>query len=140
MRRGTTLVEVLAVLALAGMLIYGAWTAMMTTAPKYRLKKAVWEIQTRLNYARYRAIFEGSPFRVRFAPGGYAVEKYDASGHRWLPKIAGMLEGVKIDANNNPTFYPLGTVSNLATILVSNSWGGYRVTIAISGRVKAIPL
>jgi hypothetical protein len=34
----------------------------------------------------------------------------------------------------------LGTVANLATIKITNGWGGYKITLAISGRIKAAPL
>jgi len=137
MRKGFALIEALAVMILAGVLVYGASSALTNLAPKYRLKKASWELQTRLNYARYRAIFEGCPFRVRFEPHGYVVEKHDETLDVWHPAALGSVEGVEIEANNSPTFYPVGSVSNMATILISNSWGTYRITIAISGRVKA---
>jgi type II secretion system protein H len=136
MKKGFTLLEVLAVLAAAAVLVYGASSAFLNLAPKYRLKKAAWEIQTRLNYARYKSIVEGRPVRVRFEPTGYAVEKYDDSQKTWQPDVRGSIEGVQIAANNSPTFHPLGTVSNLATITVSNSWGTYRITLAISGRIR----
>jgi hypothetical protein len=140
MNKGMALIEALAVMALTGVVIYGASSALMNLAPKYRLKKAAWEVQTQLNYARYRAIFEGCPFRVRFEPGGYIVEKQDEIGGGWRPAVRGLIEGAGIEANNNPTFHPVGTVSNLATIQVFNSWGRYRITVAISGRVKAVLL
>ena len=140
MRKGFALIEALTVMALAALLVYGASSILMNLAPKYRLKRAAWEVQTRLNYARYRAIFEGCPFRVRFEPDGYVVEKYDENRDEWRPAARGSVEGVEIEANNSPTFHPVGTVSNLATILVFNSWGTYRITIAISGRVKAVPI
>jgi len=137
MRKGFALIEALAVLVLAGVLIYGASSIRMNLAPKYQLKKAAWEVQTQLNYARYRAIFESCAFRLRFEPGAYIVEKHDETRDEWRPVARGSVEGVGIESNNSPTFHPVGTVSNLATILVFNSWGTYRITIAISGRVKA---
>ncbi len=136
MKKGFSLIEVLAVLAAAALLVYGASTAFLNIAPKYRLKKAAWEIQSRLNYARYKSIFEGRSVRIRFEPTGYEVEKYDDSRKVWQPDVRGTIEGVQIAANNSPTFHPLGTVSNLATITVSNSWGTYRITLAISGRIR----
>ncbi len=136
MKKGFSLIEVLAVLAAAALLVYGASTAFLNIAPKYRLKKAAWEIQSRLNYARYKSIFEGRSVRIRFEPTGYEVEKYDDSRKVWQPDVRGTIEGVQIAANNSPIFHPLGTVSNLATITVSNSWGTYRITLAISGRIR----
>ncbi len=136
MKKGFSLLEVLTTLAAAAVLVCGASTIFLNLAPKYRLKRAAWEVQTRLNYARYKSIFEGRPVRVRFKPTGYIVEKYDDSQKTWQPDVRGSLEGVQIAANNSPTFHPLGTVSNLATITVSNSWGTYRITLAISGRIR----
>ena len=136
MKKGFSLLETLITLSVAAVLLYAGSNAFWNLAPKYRLKRATWEIQTRLNYARYKAIYEGRPIRVSFKPAGYTVEKYDETLKGWKPDVSGSIEGVKIEANNSPTFHPLGTVSNLATITVSNSWGKYRITLAISGRIR----
>jgi prepilin-type N-terminal cleavage/methylation domain-containing protein len=140
MDRGFSLLETVIVLALVSLLIYGASNAFLGNAPKHRLNKAAWEIQTRLNYARHKAVFEGHPFRVRFQPGGYIVEEFDSAINTWRPETTGSCEGVIIDANNSPTFHPVGTVSNLATITISNAAGICRITLAISGRIRAVML
>ncbi len=140
MRRGFTLIETLASLAVMAVLIGAASSAFINLAPKYRLGRATWEVQTRLNYARYRAIRQGCPVRVLFSPAGYTVEKYIADIDGWQPESAGAVEGVRIEANNSPTFYPAGTVSNFATILVSNTWGKNKITLAITGRIKVTRL
>jgi type II secretory pathway pseudopilin PulG len=140
MNRGYSLLEAVIVLALVSLVIYGAASVFPGRSPEYRLKKAAWEIQTRLNYARHLAIFEGRPVRVRFLPQGYAVEKFDSSLNLWQPEAAGSCEGVTIEANNTPTFHPVGTVSNLATITVSNAAGKCRITLAISGRIRVVML
>jgi hypothetical protein len=49
-------------------------------------------------------------------------------------------EGVNISATNSPIFHPLGTVSNLTSVYISNTAGKYRISLAISGRIKVIPL
>ncbi len=140
MSKGYSLLEAVLALALVSLVIFGAASVFPGRSPEYRLKKAAWEIQTRLNYARHRAIFEGRPFRVRFLPTGYAVEKFDAPLSRWQPEAGGLCEGVTIEANNTPTFHPAGTVSNLATITVSNAAGKCRITLAISGRIRVVML
>jgi prepilin-type N-terminal cleavage/methylation domain-containing protein len=136
MKKGFTLLEALVALAVIAVLIYGTSFAFVNLAPKYRLRKATWEIQTRLNYARYRAIREGQPVRVQFQAAGYTIERYDDVLKAWQPETVGAIEGVHIQANNSPIFYPAGTVSNLATIVVSNVWGKCRITLAITGRIK----
>jgi type II secretory pathway pseudopilin PulG len=140
MDRGYSLLEALIVLALASLVIYGSAGIFLGRSEAFQLKKAAWEIQTRLNYARYKAIFEARPVRVRFWPTGYTVEKFNNTLNLWQPDIAAACEGVSIEANNTPTFHPAGTISNLATITVSNAAGAYRMTIAISGRIRIVML
>jgi prepilin-type N-terminal cleavage/methylation domain-containing protein len=140
MKQGFTLLETLASLAVLGVLIFAAGPAFINRAPKYRLERATWEVQARLNYARYRAIRQGNPVRVLFRPAGYTVERYVDGLDIWRPESAGAFEGVLIEANNTPTFYPAGTVSNLATIVVSNTWGKNKITLAITGRIKVTKL
>jgi hypothetical protein len=140
MDRGYSLLETVIVLALVTLVVYGASNAFLGHAPKHRLNKAAWEIQTRLNYARHKAIFEGYPFRVRFRSTGYVVEKFDGVINGWRPEASGTCEGVTIEANNSPTFHPAGTVSNLATITITNAAGGCRITLAISGRIRVVML
>jgi hypothetical protein len=140
MNRGYSLLEAVIGLALITAVIYGASNAFLGRGPKHRLHKAAWEVQTRLNYARHKAVFEGRPFRVRFQPAGYIVEGYDPTEGSWRPAASGVCEGVSIAANNSPTFHPAGTVSNMATITIANSAGTCRITLAISGRVRVVML
>jgi Tfp pilus assembly protein FimT len=140
MNRGYSLLEAVVALALASLVIYGSAGIFLGRSEEHQLKKAAWEIQARLNYARYKAIFQNRPVRVRFWPTGYAVEKFNSSLNIWLPEAGGPCEGVTIEANNTPTFHPAGTVSNLATIIVSNAAGTYRITLAISGRIRVVML
>ena len=140
MNRGYSLLEAVVALALVCLALLGVSGVFSGRSPEYRLKRAAWEIQTRLNYARHKAVFEGRPVRVRFLPAGYAVEKYDAGLGLWLQEGGGFCEGVTIEANNTPTFHPAGTVSNLATITLSNRAGKCRITLAISGRIRVVML
>lgn len=140
MTKGYSLAEVLislsVLLAMAGI----ASTSFLKLSPKYRLKKAAWEINSQMNYARYKAIFYGEKFRIRFGLSDYNIEKYDENLKDWVLERKYLCEGVTILANNTPTFHPGGTVSNLASIFLSNSWGEYKITLAISGRIKILKL
>ena len=135
-RSGYTLVEAVLVLTLAGFVVQAGAFSWNKLAPKYRLQSAVWEVHTALNQARFKAIWESAPVRVRFAPHSYALERYDEATKSWRLSRSTALEGVDIASNNAPTFHPEGTVSDLATIIVSNVRGSYKLTIAISGRIK----
>ena len=139
-KQGFSLIEVLISMAILTTLIFIASTSFLNTAPKYRLNKAVWEIHSRLNYARYKAILEGISIKIRFLPKSYIIEKFYESQKNWRIERKYSLEGVTVQANNSPIFHPEGTVSNLASILISNSWGKYKITLAITGRIKIVKL
>ena len=139
-KKGFTLVEAVIVLALVSLLILAGSGSISGLAPRYQLQRAVWEVRARLNQARIRSVWEGVSVRVRLSSGAIALEQYDEKGKTWKTLQTEFLEGVRIEANNSPIFHPTGTVTGLATILVSNSRGAYRITLAISGRVKVVKI
>ncbi|TRZ90173.1 prepilin-type N-terminal cleavage/methylation domain-containing protein [bacterium] len=139
-KKGFTLVEAVIVLALVSLLILAGSGSISGLAPRYQLQRAVWEVRSRLNQARIRSVWEGVSVRVRLSSGAIALEQYDEKGKTWKTLQTEFLEGVRIEANNSPIFHPTGTVTGLATILVSNSRGAYRITLAISGRIKVVKI
>ena len=139
-KRGFSLTETIVSLSIIALIAAAVSASFLNNAPKYRLQSAVREVHSRLNSARFKAIFEGVKVRVKFYPTGYALEKYDEDKKEWKQERKFPLQGVTLQANNNPVFHPGGTVSNLASIIISNSWGAYRITLAISGRIKTVRL
>jgi hypothetical protein len=134
--RGFTLVETALVLALAGLFVYSGTVAFKGLGPKFRLNSGVWEVRSALNEARFGAVWTGTARRVKFGASGYSLESYDELSGSWRTIRAARLEGVEVKANNDPAFYPEGTVANLATITLANSRGAYKITVAITGRVR----
>jgi len=139
-KRGFSLVEVLIASFIVAIILGIASTSFLNLSPKYRLKSAVREINSRLNYARYKAIFEGVKVRIKFDEHSYTIETYDEEKNEWRREREYFLDGVNLQANNSPTFHPIGTVSNLASVYITNSWGKYKITLAISGRIKVSEL
>ena len=139
-KQGYSLIETLVVIFIAATLIGMASIPFLNSSPKYKLINAVREIHSRMNYARYKAIFSGNKIRLKFEPHSYTIESYHEAENKWVSEMRNILEGVQIQANNTPTFHPRGTVSNLASIYVSNSWGKFRISLAISGRIKTSEL
>lgn len=135
-QRGFTLIEIVMALTLAGLFIYGGTYTFQRLVPKFQLQSGIWEVTSGLNQARFRAIMSGAPVRVRFVPSGFVFERYDEAAKIWRTAGAASLPGVAIRANNSPVFHPQGTVSDLASITVSNARGAYRITVAITGRVR----
>jgi prepilin-type N-terminal cleavage/methylation domain-containing protein len=137
-RAGYSLIEILAVLAVAAFFLTTAAMSLSGLQDKIHLHRAAWEVGSRLNYARYKALAEGRPIRVRFSSGGYAVEMYDPDREVWRPDRRGVLDRVAVAANNAPMFHPSGAVSHMATIRLENGRGRYRITVAITGRIKVL--
>jgi len=134
--KGFSLLETSVILFILAVLISLFSHAFLNLPPKYKLRKAVREINASLNCARYKALFEGIKVRVRFSAHGMTLERFDENEDEWAFYKESLIEGVTIQANNSPIFHPRGTVSNLVSIYVSNSWGKYKMTLAITGRIK----
>lgn len=140
MKKGMSLVETLAVLFVLAILLQAGASSFHLMEPRYRLQAGVWEILSQLNHARFQAILDGTPVRIRFSPGSYAIEEWDQEQKAWGSAVVSIVQGITLRANNAPVFHPEGTVSNLATITVFNARGGFKITLAITGRAKATPL
>jgi prepilin-type N-terminal cleavage/methylation domain-containing protein len=139
-RPGFTLLEAVLVLALISILILAGAASASKSAARFELERAVWEIKMRLNQTRIRSIWEGTPARLRIDRVGFSLETYDEDAKIWKPAESGRWEGVVVEANNTPVYHPTGSVTGMATILVSNPRGAYRITLAITGRIRAIKL
>ncbi|MFO7980555.1 MAG: hypothetical protein R6V00_06945 [Candidatus Aminicenantes bacterium] len=140
MNKGFSLLETVLSLFLIGVIIGLSSLSFLDKSPQYKLKKAVWEVNSKMNLARYKSIFDNAKFRIKFIESGYIIEKYHEEKKMWIMEAKKTLDGVNISATNSPIFHPLGTVSNLTSIYISNSAGKYRITLAISGRIKIIPM
>jgi prepilin-type N-terminal cleavage/methylation domain-containing protein len=139
-KRGFSLTETIISLSILALIAVAVSASFLNKAPRYRLQSAVREIHSRLNYARYKAIFKGIKVRVKFDAASYTIEKYSEEQKEWKQERKYSLQGVTLQANNSPVFHPSGMVSNLASITVSNSSGTYRITLAISGRIKTMKI
>jgi len=122
-RTGFTLLETTIACLILAIIISLFSLGFRNLSSQYRLKKAAWEIYSRLNYARYKAIFRTVKIKVKFDSTSYRLQKYDTKQQEWVTDEWGFLEGVNIQANNSPIFHPRGTVSNLASIYISNAQG-----------------
>jgi len=138
--KGMSILETLVGLAVISVVIALASFPFMNLSPKYKLLKAVREVHSRMNHARYRAIYSGTSVRLRLDHDGYWIEVHDRIKDQWISGPKCFLAGVRIEANNTPTFHPVGTVSHLCSIQVRNSWGCFKLTLAISGRIKVVKL
>ena len=81
---GMSLLEALVGLAVLGIMLGLATAGFTNRAPKYQLLKTVRELHSRLNYARYRAVYSGSKVRLVFKTQSYRVETWDKNQGQWI--------------------------------------------------------
>lgn len=137
---GFTLIEAAVVLAVVSVLVLAGAAQVSRSAARFELERGVWEIKMRLNQTRIRSVWEGTPARLRIFRTGFSLETYDEDTKTWKTAESGRWEGVAVEANNTPVYQPTGSVTGMATILVSNARGAYRITLAITGRIKTTRL
>ncbi len=89
-RRGFTTLEVLVVLALMGLFLLAAMPSLVRFYHNYQLRTAASQLQIHIRLARYLAVKQKTPYRVRVfpetdgtSPNSYVVERRDGSG--WTP-------------------------------------------------------
>lgn len=136
--RGYSLIEVVTVLALCGIMAYIVAFSFNDAVPRFNLNKGAWDVVSMLNQARFRSVWAGLKCRVRVEGGALFLEAYDEDASEWTTLRRFDPAGVAVAANNWPIFHPQGTVSNLASISVSNAAGSFKITLAISGRIKSV--
>jgi len=133
-QNGISMIETLVVMMILGVVLSLAAVPFRGTSTKYKLLRCVREIHSRMNHARYRAVCSGTKVRLRFDADGYLMETWDRNLGVWKQAPKYFVDGVVISANNTPTFYPVGTVSNLCTVHISKypvqeimnpSWSAY---------------
>jgi len=143
---GFTLVELLVVLAVAGILAGLTIVGFATLLPKYRLDGAAATVRSDLYSAKIQAANAKRQYRVSFNANGYSIQQGDKSTgstiwtHVSSRQITNEYSGVTIDmgSTSNPTFQPRGTATN-DTIVVQNDRGDTRtITITLAGRVKVL--
>jgi Tfp pilus assembly protein FimT len=139
LKSGYSLIEISFGLCLIALLVLSG-SSFFFNNQKHQLQVAVRKISSSLAVARFRSVNRQVPVRVILRNNFCELAEYDPQSSDWRVTNRDFLEGVEVTANNSPVFYPQGTVSNLATIKITNGGGCYQITIAITGRIKTTKL
>lgn len=133
--RGFTLIEVLATIGIASLLMTIALPNFLSTLPRLRLSDAARQIATDLQQIRMKAIAQNIPYRISFSTTAYVLQKCNGScvnegGSIQLP------QGISVSASAAPQFQPRGTAASAVTITLSNGSSSAWVCVRTVGRVK----
>lgn len=137
---GFTLIEILVIIFILSVMLFLLSSSVFTTSSRHYLDKTAYEIYARMNQARYKAIFKGTKVRVVFSSHTCSTEIFQKNSNEWALLHRMYVDHATVEANNSPIFHPMGTVSNLASIYVRNKGGAYKITLAISGRIKLVKM
>jgi prepilin-type N-terminal cleavage/methylation domain-containing protein len=133
---GFTLIELMAAIGVAGLLMIIAMPFFTKTLPGLRLTDAARQIATELQHVRMKTISQSIPHQISFSTTTYVVQRCngtcaDDGGNMALP------EGITVTPPSTPPqFQPRGTVSSATTIRISNGTSNKWVCVKIVGRIN----
>lgn len=132
---GFTLMELLAAIGVASILMAIAIPSFLSTLPGLRLTDAARQVATDLQQIRMRAIAQNIPYQISFSTSTYVLQKCNGSCTNDSGNIA-LPEGITVTASAAPQFQPRGTAAADATITLSNGSSSTRVCVKTVGRVN----
>jgi prepilin-type N-terminal cleavage/methylation domain-containing protein len=136
---GFTIIEVLAAMGVAGLLMVIGMPIFTKTLPAIRLTDAARQIATELQHARMKAIAESMPHQISFLSTKYHVERCVAGTCTATVdrQNVALPEGITVTPPASPPqFQARGTVSSAATIKISNGSTDKWVCVKIVGRIN----
>jgi len=131
---GFTLIEMMATMGVAAILMAIAIPGFFSALPGLRLNDAARQIATDLQLARMRAISQNNTNTVTFNTGT-GVYSFTLSPDTY--NIPQLYPGIVLTvATANPVFTSRGTASTPATITLSNGTSNRQVQVTPVGRVR----
>ena len=144
-QQGFSIAEVLIAVSVVGILAAISVPNLIGQLPKYRLNGATRQIVGELIAARMKAVSQNRKVKIFFLNDHQYQICDDANKDGTVDSNEGSARSqdvrsdygdVTLTSTNDPIFDPRGTVSNLATITLTNPSGSKSITINITGRVK----
>jgi prepilin-type N-terminal cleavage/methylation domain-containing protein len=131
---GLTLMEVMAAIAVLGILIAVAMPNFLSTLPALRLNDAARQVATDLQSARMRAIAQNNSNTVSFT---VSTGIYNSTLGNESIDIDQLYPGISFSSvSANPVFTSRGTASTTATITLTNGSATKQVEVTSVGRVR----
>ena len=134
-RAGFTLIELMASMGVAGLLMMIAMPMFTAALPGLRLNDAARQVATELQQIRMKAIAQSIPYQISFSTATYVVQRCSGActndgGNMALP------QGITVTPPSTaPQFQSRGT-ANATTIKISNGSKNKWVCVKVIGRIN----
>jgi Tfp pilus assembly protein FimT len=138
-RAGATLVEVVIVLACAGILAIGAAPNFEKLRHEWNLWVAAHMLESTLQWGRMHAISSNSAVTVQVSSDGRSYQCADANtGERIDASVRHMPSAVRITGSPRTPlrFFQRGNAAPAGTYTLQGPAGQYRVIVNIAGRIR----
>jgi prepilin-type N-terminal cleavage/methylation domain-containing protein len=133
--RGFTLIELMAAVGIASILMAIAVPNFLSTLPRLRLADAARQVATDLQQVRMKAIAQNIPYQISFSTTTYVLQKCNGSCANEGGTIP-LPEGITLTSSTAPQFQPRGTAAAATTITLSNGTSSKWVCVKTVGRVN----
>jgi type II secretory pathway component PulJ len=130
-----TLFELLVALAIFWLLLLGLAPGLRSFFVRLEVRAAVRAVTSGLNAARCAAIRDERAVRVEVAGGDLLLSRQSGGGWQVVRRFE-LGDKVKVSANGNPVFSPLGFASPLCTFTVTREKRVCRIVLSMFGRVR----
>ncbi|MGE5304579.1 MAG: GspH/FimT family pseudopilin [Alphaproteobacteria bacterium] len=132
---GFTLIELMAAIGVASILMAIAIPSFLSTLPGLRLTDAARQVATDLQQMRMKAIAQNIPYQITFSSTTYVLQKCNGSCANESGNIV-LPQGITVTASTAPQFQPRGTAAAATTIMLSNGSSSKWVCVKTVGRVN----
>ena len=137
--RGFTLMELMATLGVAAILMAIAIPNFMSTLPSLRLNDAARQVATDLQQIRMKAIAQNIPYQMTLSSTTYVLKKCNDSSCTTFTNDSGDIvlpTGITVLTPPTAQFQPRGTAAALTTIRLTNGSSSKWVCVRTVGRVN----
>ena len=137
--KGFTLIELMATLGVAAILMAIAIPNFMSTLPGLRLNDAARQVATDLQQIRMKAIAQNIPYQMALSSTTYVLKKCNDSSCTTSTNDSGSIilpTGITVLTPPTAQFQPRGTAAALTTIRLTNGSSNKWVCVKTVGRVN----
>jgi len=132
---GFTVMELMATIGIASILMAIAVPKFFAALPRQRLTDAARQVATDLQQVRMKAIAQNIPYQINFSTTSYVLQRCNGSCVNEGSSVQ-LPDGINVTASTTPQFQPRGTAASATTITLSNGSSTKWVCVRTVGRVN----